>query len=147
VRVLFDQGTPAPLRHALVGHSVETAFELGWGTLQNGTLIVVAKAEGFDVFPATDKNLKYQQNLAGRRLAVIVLSTTSWPRIRRGHCEGARSRGLGALRQLHRSERGVMANRSVETDTQRHCAATRAREHTSRGSLPVRAGQLQRQTS
>lgn len=82
MRVLFDQGTPAPLRHALVGHSVETAFELGWGTLQNGALISAAEAEGFEVFLTTDKNLKYQQNLAGRRLAVVVLSTTSWPRIR-----------------------------------------------------------------
>ena len=96
MRVLFDQGTPAPLRHALVGHSVETAFELGWGTLQNGTLIVVAKAEGFDVFPATDKNLKYQQNLAGRRLAVIVLSTTSWPRIR-----GVTAKVLEAVDSAH----------------------------------------------
>ena len=60
MRVLFDQGTPAPLRHALVGHSVETAFELGWGTLQNGALIAAAEAEGFAVFLTTDKNLKYQ---------------------------------------------------------------------------------------
>jgi hypothetical protein len=82
VRVLFDQGTPAPLRHALVGHSVETAFELGWGRLQNGDLIDAAESSGFDVLLTTDKNLKYQQNLAGRRLSVVVLSTTSWPRIR-----------------------------------------------------------------
>ena len=82
MRVLFDQGTPAPLRHALVGHSVDTAFELGWGTLQNGALIAAAESSGFDVLLTTDKNLKYQQNLAGRRVAVIVLSTTSWPRIR-----------------------------------------------------------------
>jgi hypothetical protein len=82
VRVLFDQGTPVPLRHALIGHSVETAFELGWSTLQNGVLIAAAEAEGFEVLLTTDKNLKYQQNLAGRRLAVVVLSTTSWPRIR-----------------------------------------------------------------
>jgi hypothetical protein len=79
---LFDQGTPAPLRHALGGLSVETAFELGWGTLQNGALIAAAEAHGFDVLLTTDKNLKYQQNLAGRRLAIVVLSTTSWPRIR-----------------------------------------------------------------
>lgn len=84
MRILFDQGTPAPLRHVLVGHSVETAFELGWGTLQNGALIAAAEGNGFDVLLTTDKNLKYQQNLAGRRLAVIVLSTTSWPRIRVG---------------------------------------------------------------
>ena len=65
MRVLFDQGTPAPLRHALVGHSVETAFELGWDTLQNGALIAEAENNGFDVLLTTDKNLKYQQNLSG----------------------------------------------------------------------------------
>jgi hypothetical protein len=82
VRIFVRPGTPAPLRHALAGHSVETAFELGWATLQNGALIAAAEAGGFDVFLTTDKNLKYQQNLVGRRLAIVVLSTTSWPRIR-----------------------------------------------------------------
>jgi len=48
VRVLFDQGTPAPLRHVLVGHTVETALELGWGTLQNGALIAAAESNGFE---------------------------------------------------------------------------------------------------
>jgi hypothetical protein len=80
VRVLFDQGTPAPLRHALVGHSVETAFELGWGTLQNGTLIAAAESYGFDVPVTTDKNLKYQQNLAARR-DVQVLQCASRTRL------------------------------------------------------------------
>lgn len=80
MRVLFDQGTPAPLRHALVGHSVETAFELGWGTLQNGTLIAAAESHGFDVPVTTDKNLKYQQNLAARR-DVQVLQCASRTRL------------------------------------------------------------------
>jgi hypothetical protein len=81
VKVLFDQGTPAPLRRALVGHSVETAYERGWSGLQNGELIAAAQAAGFEVFITTDKNLKYQQNLAARALCVVALSTTSWPRI------------------------------------------------------------------
>ena len=81
MRVLFDQGTPAPLRHALIGHAVETAFELGWATLQNGELIAVADEAGFEVFVTTDKNLKYQQNLEARSISIVVLSTTSWPRI------------------------------------------------------------------
>jgi hypothetical protein len=83
VRILFDQGTPAPLRHALTGHTVETAFELGWATLQNGALIAVAEGAGFEAFITTDKNLKYQQNLAARSISIVVLSTTSWPRIQR----------------------------------------------------------------
>jgi glutamate racemase len=81
VRVLFDQGTPAPLRRALTNHSVETAFELGWSKLRNGELIAAAEQAGFEVFVTTDKNLKYQQNLANRTLAIVVLGTTSWPRL------------------------------------------------------------------
>ena len=83
MRILFDQGTPAPLRHSLTGHTVETAFELGWAALQNGALIAAAEDAGFEVFITTDKNLKYQQNLATRCISIVVLSTTSWPRIQR----------------------------------------------------------------
>ncbi len=81
MRVLFDQGTPAPLRHALTGHSVTTAFEKGWGTLENGELLRRAQDE-FDVLVTTDQNLRHQQNLSEFRLAVLVLPTTSWPKIR-----------------------------------------------------------------
>ena len=80
--MLFDQGTPAPLRNALVAHKVETANERGWSELQNGDLIAAAEDAGFEVFITTDRNLKYPQNLAGRQLAIVVLLTTSWPRIR-----------------------------------------------------------------
>jgi len=80
VRVLFDQGTPAPLRKALTGHTVSTAFEMGWAQLDNGELLKVAEA-AFDALITTDQNLRYQQNLGGRRLAILILSTTSWPRI------------------------------------------------------------------
>ncbi len=83
VKVLFDQGTPAPLRNALTAHEVETAFERGWSTLENGRLIAEAEAAGFEVFVTTDRNLKYQQNLATRTIAIVVLLTTSWPRIER----------------------------------------------------------------
>lgn len=62
---------------------METAFELGWATLQNGALIAAADDAGFEVFVTTDRNLKYQQNLKARSLSIVVLSTTSWPRIQR----------------------------------------------------------------
>jgi hypothetical protein len=81
MRVLFDQGTPAPLRQFLTLHEVRTAFEQGWSTLENGELLSAAEAEGFDILVTTDKNLKYQQNLASRNIAIVVLTTTSWPRI------------------------------------------------------------------
>jgi len=70
VRVLFDQGTPAPLRLALAAHLVETAYELGWATLKNGELISAAEAAGFEVLLTTDKNLRYQQNLSARTARV-----------------------------------------------------------------------------
>jgi hypothetical protein len=82
VRILFDQGTPAPLRHLLPGHEVSTAYERGWSTLKNGELLAVAEEQGFEVLVTTDTNLKYQHNLASRSIAIVVLGTTSWPRIR-----------------------------------------------------------------
>jgi hypothetical protein len=82
MKILFDHGTPAPLRHELIGHEVATAFEKGWSQLNNGDLLREAEAS-FDLFITTDQNLKYQQNLTGRRLAILVLSTTSWPRIQK----------------------------------------------------------------
>ena len=82
MRVLLDQGTPAPLRHGLPLHGVETTHERGWSTLRNGDLLQAAENAGFDVVITTDQNLQYQQNLAERRIAIVVLSTTSWPRIR-----------------------------------------------------------------
>lgn len=83
MKILFDQGTPAPLLCALAGHTVVTAFEKGWSNLQNGELIQEAETEGFNVLITTDQNLKHQQNLRGRALAILVLPTTSWPKIRK----------------------------------------------------------------
>jgi len=81
VKVFFDQGTPAPLRRALASHDVETAHERGWSQLKNGELIAATEQAGFEVFVTTDQNLRYQQNLAGRKIAIVVILTTSWPRI------------------------------------------------------------------
>ena len=86
MRIVFDQGTPAPLRRALAGHAVATAFELGWSDLANGDLLQQAEAQ-FDLLITTDQNLRYQQNLAGRRIAILVLPTTSWPEISQHEAE------------------------------------------------------------
>ncbi len=67
----------------MTSHEVSTAFERGWSRLQNGELLVAAESAGFDVFVTTDTNLKYQQNLRDRTIAIVVLSTPSWPRIER----------------------------------------------------------------
>ena len=80
MRILFDQGVPAPLRDRLLGHEVQTAFERGWSSLNNGELLSAAE-DAFDILITTDGNLEYQQNLIGRRIAILVLPTTSWPRL------------------------------------------------------------------
>ncbi|MCP4701357.1 MAG: hypothetical protein GY862_31555 [Gammaproteobacteria bacterium] len=82
MRILFDQGTPVPLRGVLTQHQVSTAYELGWARLKNGDLLDAAEREAFEVLVTTDRNLKYQQNLSFRQIAIVVLSSTSWPRIR-----------------------------------------------------------------
>ncbi len=56
MRVLFDQGTPVPLRRYLPHHSVTTVFEKGWSTLQNGELLLAAEQEAFEIFVTTDQN-------------------------------------------------------------------------------------------
>ena len=82
MKVLFDQGTPLPLRTHL-SHSNDTIAELGWSALENGELLDRAESRGFDVMVTTDQNLKYQQNLTERKIRVVVLMSTSWPRIQR----------------------------------------------------------------
>ena len=82
VYILFDQRVPVPLRKFLPGHVVSTAYEKGWFTLKNENLLNAAEAEGLGGFLTTDKNFQYKQNLSYRSLAVVVLSMTSWPRIK-----------------------------------------------------------------
>jgi hypothetical protein len=82
MRILFDQGTPVPLRKYLTEHSVTTAYEEGWSNLSNGDLLKSAEGKGYQIFVTTDRNLRYQQNLSDRQMAIVVLLSTSWPKIR-----------------------------------------------------------------
>lgn len=77
MRILFDQGTPVPLRRFLAAHVVATAYEQGGSTLKNGELIRETERVGFDVPVTTDKNFKYQQKVEGRAIGIVVLLTTS----------------------------------------------------------------------
>ena len=79
MRVLFDQATPVPIREFLIGHTVRTAAQEHWDRLKNGDLLTAAEHAGFDVFLTTDKNLQYQQNLAGRTIAIVVIGIQQWP--------------------------------------------------------------------
>ena len=79
MRVLFDQATPVPIRRFLIGHTVRTAAQEHWDTLKNGELLTVAEHAGFEVFLTTDKNMRYQQNMTGRTIAVVVIGAQQWP--------------------------------------------------------------------
>jgi hypothetical protein len=81
--ILFDNGTPAPLRHALKGHTVVEAIERGWDRLVNGELIAAAEAAGFELLLTTDKSIRHQQNLTNRKLAFVVLGNQQWPTLRK----------------------------------------------------------------
>lgn len=78
MRVLFDNGTPRGVAAALKNHVVEEARAHGWDTFWNGDLLDAAEAAGFEVFITTDRNLRYQQNLTGRRIAIVVLGKARW---------------------------------------------------------------------
>ena len=73
MKVLFDVNMPRPLRHELPGHEIITAQAMGWGELENGDLIDAAEKAGFAALVTADRNLRYQQNLAGRTLGIVVL--------------------------------------------------------------------------
>ena len=81
MNILFDQGIPVPLRRHLHPHHVDTCAERGWSTLRNGELLDKAELARYDVFISTDRNLQYQQNLSRRSICILILTTTSWPRI------------------------------------------------------------------
>jgi predicted nuclease of predicted toxin-antitoxin system len=137
VRVLFDQGTPVPLRDSLQQHEVSTAFERGWSELKNGELLDAAEREGFAVLVTTDTKLKFQQNLSGRRIAIVASLTTSWPRIERTTAEVVKAIVGCHARQLHGSQYPVRKTANPRFDPTRS------------GGLrpPTRAGQPQRWAS
>jgi hypothetical protein len=80
--ILLDHNVPAPLCRLLTGHNARTAFDLGWATLTNGDLIAAAETGGFEVLVTADTNIRYQQNLTTRRIALVVLETNHWPTLR-----------------------------------------------------------------
>jgi hypothetical protein len=81
--ILLDHSTPAPLRYALKSHVVVEAVERGWERLVNGALLEAAETAGLEVFVTADKNIRYQQNLAVRKIAIVTLGNAQWPVLRR----------------------------------------------------------------
>jgi hypothetical protein len=81
--ILFDHGTPRSIARWLQNHTVVEAMARGWDQLSNGELLTAAEEAGFDVLLTTDKNIRYQQNLKGRRLAIVVLGNSQRPAVER----------------------------------------------------------------
>jgi len=81
--VLFDHSTPAPLSSYLTGHTVVEAGDKGWDRLSNGDLLAEAERAGFDVLLTADNSIAYQQNLKGRKIALVVLSRNRWRSVQR----------------------------------------------------------------
>ncbi len=81
MNVLVDECVPKPLLKLLRGHTLRTAQDLGWASTKNGRLLALAE-QTFDAFLTADHNMRYQQNLKGRRIAILVLSTNLWPALR-----------------------------------------------------------------
>ena len=82
MKILFDQATPVPIRPYLKGHLVRTVAQQGWDRLCNGDLLNAAEAGAFDLLLTTDRNMGYQQNLTGRKIAIVVLDRQQWPELR-----------------------------------------------------------------
>lgn len=81
--ILFDHGTPKGLIQALHGHTIITAYSRGWDRLHNGALLNAAEEAGVNLLLTTDRRIRYQQNLTGRKIALVVLiGTTKWSRVR-----------------------------------------------------------------
>jgi hypothetical protein len=80
MKILLDECVPWPMHKFLTGHECSTAQQHGWGGIKNGDLMQWAENE-FDLFITSDQNIRYQQNLAGRRIAILELSTNDYRRI------------------------------------------------------------------
>jgi hypothetical protein len=79
VKVLLDESVPVQVKGALAAHQVATVSRLGWKGRDNGDLLDAAEQAAFEVFVLADKNLRYQQNLASRRTAIVELWTNHRP--------------------------------------------------------------------
>jgi len=78
MKILLDECTPHVLKRLLTGFEITTVQDQGWAGITNGTLLQMAE-EHFDVLITSDQNLKYQQNLANRQLAILQLPTNKVP--------------------------------------------------------------------
>ena len=103
MRILLDECVPQQVRYALSGHEVTATQRMGWAGVGNGDLLEAAEQEGFEVFVVADKNLRYQQNLSSRRIAILELWTNHRPTL-----EGHFPEILDAVERIKTGEYVVM---------------------------------------
>jgi hypothetical protein len=82
MKILFDNGTPKPIGAVSLATRSNMRDVLGWHELKNGELIQRAEEAGYEVLLSTDKNIRYQQNLKGRKIALVILGNPQWPIVR-----------------------------------------------------------------
>lgn len=98
-RILLDQNAPLGLRQILTGYDVKTAYEMGWDAIANGRLLSAAESAGFAIMITSDQNIGRQQNLSGRRIALVVLTTNHWLTVK--------SRAAAVRKACHESGEGT----------------------------------------
>jgi hypothetical protein len=84
MKIILDESVPQKLRLLIEGHTVGTVAYQGWSGLKNGALLRAVEEGGFELFITADQEISYQQNLLGRKLAMLVLSTNNWDCIKAG---------------------------------------------------------------
>jgi hypothetical protein len=84
MKIILDESVPQKLRLLIDGHTIVTTWFQGWSGMKNGVLLTAAEEAGFDLFITADQELTYQQNLKGRKMAVLVLRTNNWNLIKAG---------------------------------------------------------------
>lgn len=98
-RILLDQNAPYGLRQILTGYDVKTAYDMGWDAISNGRLLSAAEVAGFAIIVTSDQNVAHQQNLSGRRIALVVLTTNHWLTVK--------SRAGAVLEACNKAEEGT----------------------------------------
>jgi hypothetical protein len=110
LRILLDENVPIGLKGLLAAFAVRTAEEMGWAGVANGRLLDAAEASGFQLLVTADRSIRMQQRLAGRKIALVVISTNHWDTIRenaaavRSACNGG-GEGTYSVVQLPRPPR------------------------------------------
>jgi predicted nuclease of predicted toxin-antitoxin system len=83
MKILLDECVPVQVRNALTGHEIQSATDSRWRGLSNGELLRLAEQQAFDIFVVADKNMRHQQDLSGRRIAILELWTNHRPTLER----------------------------------------------------------------